>query len=143
MATIIDKIKEAFEASTEYPLYYDTPQTLNLRLDSAQFPCCLLNVVSSGAVTADNGIIRERMTIEVLAADLSRLDFDGIEAERQIDPLKRRMLKALSDMQRSRDLQLDSINGTSRYYATDDAIVVAFGVNITLTEREGVTPCYV
>lgn len=141
--TIIDKIKMSVEGATGLPYYYDTPQTLGVRLDSAKFPCAMMHVAESGAVTDDNGIVRERLTVELLVADLSRLDFDGIEAERQIDPLKHHALRWLASMRRNHDLQLVAVNGTQRYYATEDAIVVAYGVNVTLQEREGVSACEV
>ena len=61
---VIEKIKNSIESVTSLTFYYDTPQTLNQRLDSATYPCAMLNIVQSGAIVTDNGIIRERLTVE-------------------------------------------------------------------------------
>ena len=140
--SIIEKIKASVENATGLPFYYDTPQTLNLRLDSATYPCAMLHIVSSGAVEDTNGILRERLTVELLFATTSSLDFDGVTVERdELDALKRKAFQWLLAIMRSHDLRLVSNNGTSRYYATDDAIVSAYGVNVTLEEVAGVTYC--
>lgn len=140
--SIIDKIKNSITAATGLPFYYDTPQTLNVRLDRAQYPCAMLHILQSGAVTDANGILRERLTIEMLFATTSKLDFDGTDVEKnEIDGLRKHAFKWLLKLSRSRDLRLVSINGTNRYYATDDAIYSAFGVNVTLDEAQGFSAC--
>ena len=140
--SIIDKIKKSVTDAVRLPFYYDTPETLNVRLDNAKFPCAMLHIVTSGAVQDTNGIIRERLTIEVLFATQSRLDFDGIQVEAcELDKMKRAALKWLSTLYRNTDMRLVSVNGTSRYYATDDAIYSAYGVNVTIEEAEGVSSC--
>ena len=140
--SIIDKIKKSIEEATGLPFYYDTPQTLNVRLDRATYPCAMLHILQSGAVTDANGILRERLTIEVLFATTSHLDFDGVDVEaNEIDGLKKQAFKWLVKLLRSHDLRLVSVNGTNRYYATDDAIYSAFGVNVTLDEAQGFSKC--
>ena len=140
--SIIDKIRQSVERATGLPFYYDTPQTLNVRLDTAQFPCAMLHIVQSGAIQDQNGILRERLTIEVLFATLSNLDFDGLAVEAQeLDEMKRKAFTWLHDLFRSRDLRLVANNGTARYYANDDAIISAYGVNVTIDEVQGVSPC--
>ena len=140
--SIIEKIKQSVVGATGLPFYYDTPQTLNLRLDTAQFPCAMLHIVQSGAIQDQNGILRERLTIEVLFATLSNLDFDGLTVEAQeLDGMKRKAFAWLQALMRSRDLRLVANNGTQRYYATDDAIISAYGVNVTIDEVKGVSPC--
>lgn len=140
--SIIDKIKKSVEDATGLPFYYDTPQTLNVRADYAMYPCAMLHIVESGAVQDTNGIMRERLTINVLFVTESSLDFDGVTVEAtELDPLKKLAFKWLLSLNRSHDLRLVSNNGTSRYYATDDAILSAFGVNVTIDEAQGVTPC--
>lgn len=140
--SIIDKIKNSVTEATKLPFYYDTPQTLNLRLDTAQYPCAMLHVLQSGAVSDTNGILRERLTIEMLFATTSNLDFDGTDVEaNEIDGLKRYAFKWLTKLLRSRELRLISVNSTNRYYATDDAIYSAYGVNITLEEIYGYSEC--
>lgn len=140
--SIIDKIKKSIEDATGLTFYYDTPQTLNVRLDRATYPCAMLHILQSGAVTDANGVLRERLTIEVLFATTSHLDFDGVDVEaNEIDGLKKQAFKWLIKLLRSHDLRLVSINGTNRYYATEDAIYSAFGVNVTLDEAQGFSKC--
>lgn len=140
--TIIDKIKNSITAATGLPFYYDTPQTLNIRLDRATFPCVMLHILQTGTALDTNGIIRERITIEMLFTTVSNLDFDGTDVEaNELDALKRKAFAWLVALHRSHDLRVVSINGTSRYYATDDVIYSAFGVNVTLDEVQGVSSC--
>lgn len=140
--SVIDKIKNSITEATGMPFYYDTPQTLNVRLDRAQYPCAMLHILQSGAVTDTNGILRERLTIEMLFATTSDLDFDGTDVEaNEIDGLKKHAFRWLMKLLRNRDLRLISINGTNRYYATDDAIYSAYGVNVTLEEAQGWSKC--
>ena len=142
--SIIDKIKNTVESATGLCFYYDTPQTLNMRLDNAPFPCAMLHIVTSGAIADENGIIRERLTVEVLFAQKSRLDFDGVQVEEcELDEMKRKAFEWLVYLRRwnSNGVRLISTNGTNRYYATDDAIFSAYGVNVTLEEIEGVSKC--
>ena len=141
--SIIEKIKRSVERATGLPFYYDTPQTLNVRLDMATYPCAMLHIVTSGAVIGDNGIIRERLNVEVLFTTTSRLDFDGVDVENnELDKMKEHAFKWLLSLLRTRTgLRLVTLNGTNRYYATDDAIYSAYGVNVTLEEIQGVTAC--
>ena len=140
--SIIEKIKQSVERATGLPFYYDTPQTLNVRLDRATYPCAMLHIVTSGALADDNGIMRERLNVEVLFTTTSRLDFDGVDVEdNELDKLKLKAFQWLLALMRSRELRLVSLNNTNRYYATDDAIYSAYGVNVTLEEIQGVTAC--
>ena len=140
--SVIDKIKASITAATGLPFYYDTPQTLNLRLDRAIYPCAMLHILQTGTAVDTNGVIRERLTIEMLFATLSNLDFDGTDVEaHELDALKKKAFLWLVGLHRSHDLRLISINGTSRYYATDDAIYSAYGVQVTIEEVQGVSAC--
>lgn len=140
--SIIDKIKDSITAATGLPFYYDTPQTLNVRLDRAQFPCAMLHILQSGTAYSENGIIRERLTIEMLFVQQSRLDFDGTDVEKdELNAMKIKAFQWLLYLTRSRDLSLVTVNNTNRYYATDDAIYSAYGVNITIEEVQGVSKC--
>jgi len=142
--SIINKIQQSIEVATGLPFYYDTPQTLNERMSMGgwSFPCAMLHILQSNALQDTNGILRERLTIEVLFATTSSLDFDGTKVEEEeLDIMKRHAFKWLLSLFRSHDLRLITLNGTNRYYATDDAIYSAYGVNITLEEIEGVSSC--
>lgn len=139
---VITKLKQSIEGATGLVFYYDTPQTLNVRLDRAKFPCAMLNILQTGAVVTDNGIIRERLTIEVLFVTNSNLDFDGETVERdELDKMKLYAFTWLLALMRGGDFKLAAINGTSRYYATDDVIFSAYGVNVTIEELQGVSQC--
>ena len=145
--TIIDKLKTSVEGATGLPFYYDTPQTLNVRLEFGVFPAAMLHILQSNALTDVNGIMRERLTIEMLFATTSRcaadsLDFDGTYIEdHELDTMKQKAFRWLLSVCRSHVLRLISINGTNRYYATDDAIYSAYGVNVTIEEVQGVSVC--
>lgn len=140
--SIIEKIQNSITVTTGLPFYYDTPQTLNVRLDRATYPCAMLHILEQNAVHDENGILRERLTIEMLFAVNSNLDFDGIDVERnELDALKRFAFQWLIGLYKSHDLHLQSVNGTNRYYATDDAIYSAYGVNVTLEEIAGISKC--
>ena len=147
--SIIDKIKKSVEDATGLPFYYDTPETLNQRMSGSSakrpwtFPCAIKNIVKSGAIQDQNGILRERLTIELLFATQSDLDFDGVQVEAcEIDKMKERAFTWLLSLLRTRTgLRLVTLNGTNRYYATDDAIYSAYGVNVTIDEAQGFSPC--
>lgn len=140
--SIIDKIKASIEKATGLPFYYDTPQTLNVRLDRATFPCAMLHILQSGAVVDTNGVLRERLTIEMLFATTSTLDFDGVDVEaNELNALKLKAFQWLLALYRSHDLRLVSINSTNRYYATDDVIYSAYGVQVTIDEVQGISKC--
>lgn len=139
---VITKLKTSVENATGLPFYYDTPQTLNVRLERAKFPCAMLNILQTGAVVSDNGIIRERLQIEMLFVTNSDLDFDGETVERyELDEMKLYAFRWLLSLMRGGDFKLAAINGTSRYYATDDVIFSAYGVNVTIEEQQGVSQC--
>ena len=60
----------------------------------------------------------------------------------ELDKMKEHAFKWLLSLIRTRTgLRLVTLNGTNRYYATDDAIYSAYGVNVTLEEIQGVTAC--
>lgn len=140
--SVTKKIGDSVTAVTGLPFYYDTPQTLNIRLDAATFPCAMMNILQSGTIVENNAIIKERLNIEVIFAQKSHLDFDGMKVEEfELDAMKEKAFEWLLSLFRSRDLKLVSLNGTQRYYATEDVIYSAYGVNITIEERQGVSIC--
>lgn len=142
--SIIDKIVKSIDEATGLPFYYDTPQTLNVRMSNGDwaFPCAMLHIIQSGALQDANGIIRERLTLEMLFATASHLDFDGVAVENtELDKMKKYAFAWLLTLMRSRDLRMISMNSTSRYYASEDAIYSAYGVNVTIEEIEGVSRC--
>lgn len=150
--TIIEKIAASIHEALDtrnkcgevvdvFPFYYDTPETINLRLDHATFPCAMMHVVESGIAVSDNGVLRERLTIKVVFANMTTLDFDGLENERIIEPLKRAAFCWLQVLRRSSELRLGADVETMRYYATNDAIVTGFEVTLRVEEIDGISIC--
>lgn len=150
--TIIEKIAASVHEALDtrgrdgkvievFPFYYETPETMNIRLDNAQYPCAYLYVVNSGTAIDENGIIREALTCQVVFTSTTVLDFDGLENERIIDVLKRAAFCWLQVLRRSSELRLRSIENTTRYYATHDAILTGFSVTVRIEEVEGISIC--
>lgn len=146
--SIIEKIKNSVTSATGLPFYYDTPQTINVRLDRATFPAAMLFIVTSGAVRDMNGILRERLNAEVIFTTAGRtsaanaMDFDGLDVEKMdLDKMKVHAFTWLLSLFRSHDLRLISLNNTTRYYQTDDVMFNGYGVNITIEEIEGISSC--
>lgn len=139
--TIIDKIKNSVESVTGMQFIYESPQTINTRLDNMPMPCAFMNIIDQGVAIDDNGIIREQMTIQVMFCDLCDLDFDGIDAERIIDRLKKIAFSWVAKSMGSNEFKVKAILGTNRYYADNDAIVCAFSVSLQIEEIDGVSKC--
>ena len=139
--TIIDKIKNSVENVTGMQFIYESPQTINTRLDNMPMPCAFMNVIDQGVAIDDNGIIRELMTIQVMFCDLCELDFDGIDAEKILDRLKKIAFSWVANAMSSTKFKVKEILGTNRYYADNDAIVCAFSVSLQIEEIDGVSKC--
>lgn len=139
--TIIDKIKNSVESITGMQFIYESPQTINTRLDNMPMPCVFMNIIDQGVAIDDNGIIREQMTIQVMFCDLCELDFDGIDAERILDRLKKIAFSWVAKSMSSTEFKVKAILGTNRYYADNDAIVCAFSVSLQIEEIDGVSKC--
>ena len=139
--TIIDKIKSSVETITGMQFIYESPQTINTRLDNMPMPCAFMNIIDQGVAIDDNGIIREQMTIQVMFCDLCELDFDGIDAEKILDRLKKTAFFWLAKSMSSTEFKIKAILGTNRYYADNDAIVCAFSVSLQIEEIDGISKC--
>ena len=139
--TIIDKIKNSVESVTGMQFVYESPQTINTRLDNMPMPCAFMNIIDQGVAIDDNGIIREQMTIQIMFCDLCELDFDGIDAEKILDRLKKTAFFWLAKSMSSTEFKIKAILGTNRYYADNDAIVCAFSVSLQIEEIDGVSKC--
>ena len=137
--TIIDKIKSSVETITGMQFIYESPQTINTRLDNMPMPCAFMNIIDQGVAIDDNGIIREQMTIQVMFCDLCELDFDGIDAERILDRLKKTAFFWIAKSMSSTEFKIKAILGTNRYYADNDAIVCAFSVSLQIEEIDGIS----
>ena len=139
--TIIDKIKNSVETITGMQFVYESPQTINTRLDNMPMPCAFMNIIDQGVAIDDNGIIREQMTIQVMFCDLCELDFDGIDAEKILDRLKKIAFSWVANAMSSNEFKVKEILGTNRYYADNDAIVCAFSVSLQIEEIDGISKC--
>ena len=100
-----------------------------------------MNIIDQGVAIDDNGIIREQMTIQVMFCDLCELDFDGIDAEKILDRLKKIAFSWVANAMSSTEFKVKEILGTNRYYADNDAIVCAFSVSLQIEEIDGVSKC--
>lgn len=138
---IIQKIKKSIEESTNVPFYYASAETLNIVLDSADYPCALAVLAEQGTITDVNGLYHERLTLVVSFADKTDFDFDSIENEDIIDRCKKRAFTWLHSLLRSDTLKNVSVNSTTRDYLLYDVILTGYGVNITLEEIEGFGAC--
>lgn len=136
--TIVDKIKSSIEAATSVPLYYQSEERLNEILDSAQFPCAFLYILTNQQLTTDSRQFRERLQVAVFFVEPTEFDFVSVENERIIDNCKRRALKWLQGMNTDKWLRLVAINNTERVYDVMDAVLTGFAVNVTIEELTGV-----
>lgn len=139
--SIIDKLKASVETSTGLPFVYGAQGDINRALDVTDMPCVFAYLADQSAVTDENGIIRERMTMLLFFCDLTQFDFESLENERILDNCKKRAFKWLASMRIPDTLRLVSVNGTSRVYEEFDAIVTAFAVNVTFDEVDGISRC--
>lgn len=136
----IEKIKASVEAH-DVPFYYGSPEDINVVLDSAEFPCAICLLLQQGSVTDINGQYHERATFLVSFADLTQHDFNSLENEDIIDDCKKRAFEWLTGLRTNDNINLISVNNTTRDYLAYDAIITGFGVNVTIEETRGYGVC--
>lgn len=136
---IIREIKKSIEQHG-LPFYYGSAQDINTILDRAEYPCCIALLVGQGAIEQENGQYKERLTLQMSFADLTTYDFDALENEDIIDECKRRAFVWLAANRNADNFDL-SVNNTTRDYFEYDAIITGFGLNVDITERQGVGNC--
>ena len=135
--TIVGKIKQSITDATGLPVYYHDEPTLNLLTSSMDFPCCLFQLLSQGAVVNEGGQIKERVTAALFFVDRSDFDFDAESNEEIIDACKGRAFAWLASLNVGGLLTLTANNGTRRIYDRYDDILTGFGLSVDLTEQVG------
>lgn len=152
--TIVDKIRNSIQSAIALnygkkdshgqvvlepiEVYYHDDPTLNLMTSDMRFPCVLFQLLTQGNVLRDTGNIRERVTAAVFFVEPSDFDFEAVQNEAIIDRCKQRAFAWLASLNASTEINLYSINRTTRVYDRYDDILTGFGVNVELTELSGV-----
>ena len=135
--TIVGKIKQSVTDATGLKVYYHDEPTLNLLTSSMDFPCCLFQMLSQGAVVNEGEQMKERVTAALFFVDRSDFDFDAESNEEIIDACKGRAFAWLASLNVGGLLTLTANNGTRRIYDRYDDILTGFGLSVDLTEQVG------
>lgn len=138
---IIRELKESIEKAVNIPFVYGSAEDINRALDNAVFPCAIAVLIQQGAVTDENGILRERLTFVVSFAELTQFDFEAMENEDIIERCKFRAFAWLQALRSNDKINLISVNNSTRDYIEYDAIITGYGVNITIEEAQGIGAC--
>lgn len=138
--TIVDKIIESVKAAhgDDFPVYYHDEPTLNLLTSQMDFPCALLQLITTGTVVSEAGQMKERVSAAVFFVEPSQFDFDAIENETIIDRCKGMAMAWLLTLSGSPELQLENITRTSRVYDRYDDILTGYGVLAEIKETNGI-----
>lgn len=138
--TIVDKIIESIKAAhgDDFPVYYHDEPTLNLLTSQMDFPCALLQLITTGTVVSEAGQMKERVSAAVFFVEPSQFDFDAIENETIIDRCKGMAMAWLLTLSGSPELQLENITRTSRVYDRYDDILTGYGVLAEIKETNGI-----
>lgn len=141
--TIVDKITNSIKAvhGDGFPVYYHDEPTLNLKTLQMQFPCALLQLLTTGRAVREGGMVKERVSAAVFFVEPSKFDFDAVDNEEIIDRCKKRAFAWLASLTSSTDVELLDVTRTSRVYDRYDDILTGFGVLAELQELQGWTPC--
>lgn len=142
-STIIDKLEANITAATGLPFVYGAQGDINRALDNAPLPCAFAYLIGTSALNDTNGICREVLTLAVFFIDKTDVDFESKENERVIDRMKEKALKWWTANRVSDGaLQMVSQNSALRVYdEIADACVTGYGLNVTIKEVAGVSPC--
>lgn len=138
--TIVDKIIESIKAAhgDDFPVYYHDEPTLNLLTSQMEFPCALLQLITTGTVVSEAGQMKERVSAAVFFVEPSQFDFDAIENETIIDRCKGMAMAWMLTLSGSPELQLENITRTSRVYDRYDDILTGYGVLAEIKETNGI-----
>lgn len=141
--TIVDKITSSIKAThgVDFPVYYHDEPTLDLIAAEMEFPCAVVYLITTGAVTMGSGQARETVSAAVFFVEPSEFDFDAVQNEVIIDRCKRKAMQWLLSLTMDQWLELAEVERTQRVYEQFDDIVTGYGVMARLTELVGVTGC--
>lgn len=145
--TIIEHIKESVQA-IGCAFIYDARGVANeIIATTPEFadepPVVLCYLLTSGTTEQVGGAWRERVQVALFFSKLAEIDFDGQENEETIDLCKRYAQRWLQSLCGGgvQSLRLVSVNGTERVYQQQADLLTAYGINVTIEEVEGTTPC--
>lgn len=136
---IINSIKEAH--GDDFPVYYHDEPTLNLMTSQMQFPCALLQLLTTGRAIQEGGMVKERVSAAVFFVEPSQFDFDAEENETIIDRCKKKAFAWISYLPYSPDVELVDVTRTSRVYDRYDDILTGFGILAEIKEAVGWSQC--
>ena len=141
--SIVLKVKEKFEQITGLPLIYQSEEMVNFLVGENPVPVGIWYLLQDGQVVSDSasGAIRERIQARIYVADISELDFNAIENERIIAKCKNILFNFIAQLKSDKDLQVDSINLSRRFYLHTDDILTGYMVDITISELSGFNKC--
>lgn len=138
--TFIERIQDSVKEATGITLHYASADEINVILDRNPLPCAFLFLLKEGNLIVDNGRYREQANFAVFFVDRTEYDFNTEDNERIIHACKLNAYKWLTYMRRNNKLRITSINSSTRIYDKFDAIVTGYGVNVTISELQGINP---
>ena len=140
--TIVEKIIASIQAvhGNGFAVYYHDEQTLNLMTGGMEFPCAIMQLLTTGHVVNEAGQIKERVSAAVFFVDKADFDFDAKDNEQIIDRCKRRAFQWLAAAPLDRYITAE-LTRTSRVYDQYDDILTGFGLMVEKTELVGFIEC--
>ena len=140
--TIVEKIIASIQAvhGSGLKVYYHDEPTLNLMTGGMEFPCAIMQLLTTGQVVTEAGQIKERVSAAVFFVEKADFDFDAKDNEQIIDRCKRRAFQWLSAIPRDQYITAE-LTRTSRVYDRYDDILTGFGVMVDVMELTGFIEC--
>lgn len=143
--TIIDKLRRTFdgvrdETGRQLPFVYEDRDIQNILVGRIAAPLILCVPLTSTAIIASNGLLKERMTLAVWFADRMAQgsgDYCAEDNERVIDVCKQRAFGWGARLTPQNELRLVSVNGAERAYLETDENLTGYMLNVTLEEVQG------
>ena len=136
--SIVKKIQMSVKDSIgdSFGVYYGDDYELNLETSSMTFPCALLRLIEDGAIVAEGGQLKERVTAALFFVDKTEFDITAARNEEIIDACKRTAMEWISAANAQGDIAV-APSRTSRIYQRYDDIVTGFGILAEITELNG------
>lgn len=140
--TVVEKIIASIQAvhGSGFKVYYHDEPTLNLMTGGMEFPCAIMQLLTTGQVVTEAGQIKERVSAAVFFVEKADFDFDAKDNEQIIDRCKQRAFYWLSQLPRDQYITAE-LTRTSRVYDRYDDILTGFGLLIDITEIYGYSDC--
>lgn len=141
--SIVLKIKEKFEQITGIPLIYQSEEMVSFLVGEKPVPVGIWYLLQDGQIVSDSasGTICERIQARIYVGDLTELDFDAIENEKIIDKCKKILFNFIAHLKSDKDLEVENINLSRRFYLHTDEILTGYMVDVTISELSGFNKC--